>query len=110
MSITTTIQFPAMKQKFKAYDFTETEIEAIIAGLVTLWRHNELFEDITREVIFSELDLDEITAQSLWNDISIEIVNIAAQIRCYSTQGRLIRWVTFSYAIMLELEDENVYP
>lgn len=110
MSTTTTIQFPAMKQKFKAYGFTEAEIETIVAGLVTLWRCNELFEDITREVIFSELDLDEITAQSLWNDVCVEIIDVAAQIRSYSTRGVLIRWVSFSYAVMLELEDENVLP
>ena len=110
MSITTTIQFPAMRQKFKVYDFTDPEIEAIIAGLITLWRHNKLFEDITREVIFSELDLDEITAQLLWNDISYDIILVAQQIRTYSLQNRLIRWVTYSYAIMLELDNEDVYP
>lgn len=106
MSHTVSIPIPLVRAHFQTAGFTDEMIATVLATLILIWRANDLVEDITRETIFTELDLDELMAQMLWSAVGRELTNVAQQIRNFAVQGRLIRWVVHPFAILLELEDE----
>lgn len=105
-----TLPFIQVRQHFQTYGFTNDEITSIMTTLVMIWRSNELVEDITREYVFTELDLDELTAQALWSAVSIELVGLANTIRTLAVCGQLIRWVVHPFTLLLEVQNEANYP
>lgn len=95
---------------FKELDFTTKEMMDILFGLIYIWRHSELVEDITNEFIFSELDLDPLIAQVLILSIGPKLTAIGNAIRDLALTGRLVTWKVTPYLILLELEHEDLYP
>lgn len=110
MSRMMSVPLQDIPKHFKALDFTTKEMLDILFGLVYVWRHSELIEDITNEYIFSELDLDPLAAQMLILNIGPKLSAIGTCIRDYSLAGRLISWKVKPYLILLELEHEDLYP
>jgi len=107
---TVTLPYLTLRAQFKLFGFTDDEITSVMTTLVMLWRANELYEDITKEYVFTELDLDELSAQMLWNAVSLDMLAIAGSIRTLAGRGQLIRWVVYPYTILLEISHEANYP
>lgn len=107
---TVTLPYLTLRAHFKLYGFTDDEITSVMTTLIMLWRVNELVEDITKEYIFTELDLDELTAQMFWNAACLDLLSLANSIRNLAVRGQLIRWVIYPYTILLELDSEANYP
>lgn len=93
-------------QAFNKAGFDEHAFVTVLTGLIMVWRSNDLVEDLTREVIFSELDLDELSAQLFWNSVGSELTTVATLVRNFALQGKLIRWVVYPHTLLLELESE----
>lgn len=96
----------ALRHAFESAGFDEHAFITVITGLIMVWRSNDLVEDLTREVIFSELDLDELSAQLFWNNVGSELTTVATLIRNFALQGKLIRWVVYPHTLLLELDSE----
>lgn len=109
MSKIVTLVYPFTRGVFNRHGFTDDEVAVIITTMVTIWRCNDLIEDLTREIVFSELELDELTAQLLWNECGVELTTTGQSIRTFSLNAQLIRWVVHANGILLELEDENTH-
>jgi len=87
----------------KGYD--NDRICSIVTGLVSIWRVNENIEEITHDVVMSELEDDDLMAAFLWNSVSKELIEAGKYVRQLSTQHLLVRWSVVPFAIMLEFED-----
>lgn len=109
MSVTT-IPLVKVYEAFKQYGFLEDEVTNILIGLVMIWRVNEHVDEITKEVIFTECDLDELNAQMLWNLIGTELVSVASLFRQMHSDHVVLRWAIHTYNIILELQNEEPNP
>lgn len=105
MSKVITIQTSGVHAAFNRKGYTNEEVCCILTGLVSIWRVNEHIEDITREVVMSELEEDDLNAAFLWNEVSSELVSAGRHVRQLSLQHLLIRWSVVPFAIMLEFDD-----
>lgn len=105
-----TLPFVQARQHFHTYGFSDDEIVAIMTTLIMIWRSSELIEDITKEYIFTELDLDELTAQAFWSMAGNEILAMANTVRNLAVRSQLIRWVVHPYTLLLEVDHETNYP
>lgn len=101
ITITTTNVHAAFNRK----GYTDEKICSILTGLVSIWRVNENIEDITNNVVMSELEDDDLMAAFLWNSVSKELIETGKYVRELSLKHLLIRWSVVPFAIMLEFED-----
>lgn len=104
MSTCETVTLGVLRHQFEAAGFDTHAFVTVLTGLITIWRSNDLLEDITKEVIFNELDLEELQAQVLWNATQQHLMTIAIRIRNLALAGRLIRWSVYPHSILLEVE------
>lgn len=105
MSKTVTISTTSLHAALNSKGYDNEKICSIVTGLVSIWRVNESVEEITRSVVMSELEDDDLMAAFLWNSVSKELVEAGNYVRQLSTQHLLIRWSVVPFAIMLEFDD-----
>lgn len=95
---------------FKKAGFTDHEFMSVMETMIMVWRVNDFNPDLTRELVFNDLDMHELSAQMLWLNIYQEVTLVSNQIRELSLQSRLISWQVHPHNILLELEDEAFDP
>lgn len=105
MSKVVTISTTALHAALGGKGYEDTHICSIVTGLVSIWRVNENIEEITRSVVMSELEDDDLMAAFLWNSVSKELIEAGNYVRKLSTEHLLVRWSVVPFAIMLEFED-----
>lgn len=108
--ITKTIPLALVNRCFTNAGLKPEQTYSVIATLVHIWRMNDHNEGMTRELIFNELELDELTAQTLWNTLQQPLLAISQQIRELALAGRLVSWKVLPLTIILEIEYENLVP
>lgn len=101
------IPIPKLRNDFTSMGFSDNEIVSILLSMFTIWRVNELVEDITREIVFTELDLDELHATMFWNVVETELVCLANKVRHLSLCNQLHRWVIKSRFILMEIYEND---
>lgn len=104
-----TIPCYRLNHAFKKAGFTEHEFMSVMETMIMVWRVNDFNQDLTRELVFNDLDMHELSAQVLWLDIYSEVMLVSDQIRNLCLQSRLISWKVTPYSILLELEDEAFF-
>lgn len=105
MSKLVTISTTALHAALNNKGYDNEKICSIVTGLVSIWRVNESVEEITRSVVMSELEDDDLMAAFLWNSVSKELIEAGNYVRQLSQQHLLVRWSVVPFAIMLEFED-----
>lgn len=100
-----TIPLVNVYEAFQQHGFTEDEITNILIGMVMIWQVNEPINEITKEVVFTECDMDELNAQLLWNAIGNELVRVAYLFRDVRNSQVLLRWSIQVRNIILELAE-----
>jgi hypothetical protein len=105
MSQVITITTTNVHRAFQNKGYTDEKICSILTGLVSIWRVNENIEDITNNVVMSELEDDDLMAAFLWNSVSKELIETGRYVRELSLKHMLVRWSVVPFAIMLEFED-----
>ncbi|MNM27100.1 hypothetical protein D3C81_375840 [compost metagenome] len=104
-----TIPCYALNNAFKQAGFTDHEFMSVMETMIMVWRVNDFNQDLTRELVFNDLDMHELSAQHLWLAIYGEVMIVSNQIRELCLQSRLISWKVGPYNILLELEDEAFF-
>jgi len=74
------------------------------------WRVNDDGARITRELILTGLDLDELHALTLWNLLSNDLTEMARQVRWFALNNQLKGWSCAPVCILLEIENEPCFP
>lgn len=105
-----TIPCYRLNHAFKKAGFTDHEFMSVMETMIMVWRVNDFNSDLTRDMVFNDLDMHELSAQMLWLDIYTESTLVSDQIRNLCLQSRLISWQVRPYNILLELEDEAFDP
>ena len=105
MSKIVTISTTALHAALNGKGYDNEKICSIVTGLLSIWRVNENVEEITRSVVMSELEDDDLMAAFLWNSVSKELIEAGNYVRQLSQQHLLVRWSVVPFAIMLEFED-----
>lgn len=100
-----TISTTNLHAAFNKKGYTNEKICSIVTGLLSIWRVNENIEDITHNVVMSELEDDDLMAAFLWNSVSRELIEAGKYVRELSMKHVLIRWSVVPFAIMLEFDD-----
>jgi hypothetical protein len=90
---------------FHQCGFTDAETKTILSMMMQLWRCNDHNYDLTCEFIRTEIDLDELTAQTFIVLCINELYEIAEQVRAIALTGKLQRWTVCDYVILLELDE-----
>lgn len=105
MSKVITISTTGLHAALSRKGYSTEKICSIVTGLVSIWRVNENIEEITQNVVMSELEDDDLMAAFLWNSVSKELIEAGKYVRQLSLQYLLVRWSVVPFAIMLEFED-----
>lgn len=105
MTKTITIQITDVQAAFRKKEYTIEEVACILTGLVSIWRVNDNIADITREVVMSELEDDDLMSSFLWNEVGDSLVRTGLYVRDLSLKHILIRWSVTPFAILLEFDD-----
>lgn len=101
-----TVPLGSIQAKFDQAGFSTHAFVTILTGLIMIWRSNDFISHITHEVVFTELDLDTLSAQMLWNNVGTELVEVGNTVRNYAQTNKLVRWTTLPHTLLLEIETE----